>query len=82
MIFLSPADYVIHIFGGVRATARAIGRSATSVSNWRRTKASHGCNGDVPSAAQRLILSVAKKKNLDITPDDLIFGRRIERRKK
>lgn len=75
MKFLSPAEYVIKTFGGVRATARAIGRDKSSVSVWRASKDKKGTGGLIPHKAQALILKVAREKNLDITAEDLIVGR-------
>ena len=66
---MNAPDYVIHIFGGVRATARAIGRDPSAVSKWRHeTKI-------IPTAAQRIILDIARRKKLPITANDLIYGR-------
>ena len=68
---LNAPDYVIHIFKGVRATARAIGRDPSAISKWRHvTKI-------VPTAAQRKILELAKRDKLDITPNDLVYGRAV-----
>lgn len=75
MKFLTPAEYVIQTFGGVRATARAIGRDKSSVSVWRRAKTRKGTGGLIPHKAQPLILQAAKERGLDITPTDLIVGR-------
>ena len=74
---LSPAEYVIHVFGGISATARAIGRSKMAVSYWKTQS-----KGRVPGPSQALVLAAARKKKLDITPEDLIRGRRIDARKK
>lgn len=74
---MTPAEYVIHTFKGVRATARAIGRAPSSVSKWPKPKADKGCDGLVPSAAQKAILEKARELSLDITAEDLIFGRQI-----
>ena len=71
---LSPAEYVIRTIGGVRKTARAIGRSAGTISQWRSKK---GTGGEVPRDAQKSILKFAKTKRLDITAEDLIFGRSV-----
>lgn len=65
---LSPANYIIHIFGGVRPAGRAIGRDASAICQWRK-------KGRIPSKAQQEILEIAKRYVLDITPDDLISGR-------
>ena len=76
-MLLKPAEYVIQIFGGVRATARAVGRTPGSVCLWHRPRKSRGSAGNIPSAAQRIILIVAKRRRLDITPADLMYGRRV-----
>lgn len=72
---LNPAELVIRTIGGVRKTARAIGRTPGTVSSWRSRK---GTGGDIPRGAQKNILQYAKRKNLDITAADLILGRTIE----
>lgn len=71
---LSPAEYVIYIFGGVRATARAVGRTPPVVSKWAKEKG----KGRVPVQVQPEILRVARERNLDITAEDLILGRVVE----
>ena len=75
---LRPADYVIYVFGGVRATSRAIGRSASSVSRWQTYKNRDGLGGTIPSAIQGIILERASELKLDISADDLIHGREIK----
>lgn len=79
MTVLNPAEYVIQVFGGVRKLARAIGRSPSSVCKWRKPRAEDGCAGHIPSVAQRIILEIAKAKDLDITPNDLAYGRKVKR---
>jgi len=79
IMFLSPALYVIHVFGGVRKTARAIGRGPSSVSKWKLPREKDGCEGNIPSAAQRKILKVAEEQSLDITPHDLLYGRNVKK---
>jgi len=69
MKLLTPARFVIDTFGGVSATARLVGRDASTVSRWQSK------DGIIPSNMHRKILHVAKKKNFDITANDLIFGR-------
>lgn len=64
----SPAAWVIHVFGGVRAAGRAIGRDKASVCIWQRS-------GLVPTSSLRKILEIARKRGLDITAEDLILGR-------
>lgn len=74
---LSPAEYVIRCFKGVRATARVLDRSPSSVSKWTRPKDERGTGGYIPSRAAREILAKAKELSLDITPADLLFGREV-----
>lgn len=78
---MSPAEYVVHVFGGVRATAKALGDWPSTVSRWRKNRADGGCDGNVPAGAQRRIMAVAKKKKLDITPSDLMYGRSVRLKK-
>jgi hypothetical protein len=67
---------VIQLFGGVRATARVVKRAPQSVSKWRASRASKGTNGDIPSGeVQRLLLEEAEKRGIELTSDDLIWGR-------
>jgi hypothetical protein len=77
-MYYNPAQYVIFIFGGVRAAARALGRHPGAICNWKKARDRGGCGGDVPGPAQKIILTAAKEKGLDITPNDLIFGRRTK----
>jgi len=77
MKFMRPADYVIHAFKGVRATARAIGRHPSSVSRWQVPKNRKGTDGMIPHRAQHLVLEAAQNLELDITPTDLIIGRHL-----
>lgn len=78
MAQLSPAAYVVQVFGGVRKTADAINRTPGAVSLWFRSKERKGCAGGVPRSAQHAILEVAKVRGLDITANDLIYGREIQ----
>lgn len=69
---LSPAEYVIHIFGGVRATARALNMAPSAISKWQ-----HQSNGVIPSKNMQKILTKAVELQLDITPEDLVVGRSV-----
>lgn len=69
---LNPAEYVIRTIGGVRKTARAIGRQPSTISSWRKAR---GTGGQIPREAMKPILAYANAKRLDITPTDLICGR-------
>ncbi|MBA3755318.1 MAG: hypothetical protein H0X02_03405 [Nitrosomonas sp.] len=73
---LSPTEYVIQVFEGVRATAKAIGFDASNISKWRKYR-----HGLIPHAAQIAILKTAKERGLDITGEDLILGRSMHKDK-
>lgn len=77
MKHLSPANYVIHVFGGVRATGRAIGLTGQAVSHWRQKKSRGGLGGRIPRKAQAMILATAHIQGLDITANDFMFGRKV-----
>ena len=70
-MILTPAEYVIITFGGVNATARAIGRSPAAVSKWKRPREEKGTDGEIPRSVRKDILDYAKRHQLDITTHDL-----------
>ena len=74
---MTPAKYVFHIFGGVRATARALNRTPSAVSKWAKPRKRGGSGGEIPSIHQKLILKIADERGLPITPNDLIYGRTV-----
>jgi hypothetical protein len=74
---MNPAEYVVHVFGGVRKAARALDRYPATISKWQHYTNKHGERGQVPSSAQRDILDVARRDGLPITADDLIYGRNV-----
>lgn len=74
---LTPVEYVIHRFGGVRATAEAIGRTPGAISKWRKKDR----KGAIPGPAQQLILSAADLRGIDIDAFDLILGHPAGRRR-
>jgi hypothetical protein len=69
---LSPAQRVISAFGGVRATARAVGRNQSSVSRWVKPSEMGGLSGRVPSAVQETVLLASRRLGLGLTAEDLI----------
>ncbi len=77
-IHMCPSDLVCHLFGGVRATARAIGREPSSVSKWKKAEEEGGCGGRIPSKARRLIMDYAKKNGIKLSSSDLDFGRKVK----
>lgn len=68
----TPAARVIASFGGVRATARVIGRSSSTVSRWQKPRDQGGTGGRVPSSAQGVLLAYARENGLDLSAEDLI----------
>lgn len=69
---LKPAEYVILKLGGVRPAARKLNYTAGAIQHWKRN------GGHVPTRARDRILKYAKKSGLDITADDLQYGRNIK----
>lgn len=72
-MYLTPAAYVILIFGGVRQCAKHIGRTASSVSKWQTG------SGLIPSQMQARILFKAQQLKLDLTEHDIIHGRKLDK---
>lgn len=68
---LTPADYIIHLLGGVRNAARELKYSPSAVSRWRTT------GGEIPTKARKIILKYAHHNHLDVTPYHLEFGAKI-----
>lgn len=68
----TPAQRVIAAFGGVRATARIINRSSSTVSRWQKPRDQGGTGGRVPSSAQGVLLAHARKHGINLTAEDLI----------
>lgn len=80
MPMLTPAEFVIRTFGGVRATARLVGRSQPSVSAWRRPKSRKGTGGSIPAGLYLVILRIARSRRMDVGASDLISGRFVASR--
>lgn len=68
----TPADKCIQAFGGVRNLAKLLGRNASSISRWRKSKEEGGTGGCVPSALQNRVLTLAKAHNVSLSAEDLI----------
>ena len=79
---ISPAEHVIKKFGGVRATARALGRTHGAVSKWRQPKSKRGTGGQIPNGCMGRIMELGRTNGMDITATDLVFGRIVNQRKK
>lgn len=76
---LSPVEYVIKILAGGRVSAAAemLGCDRSSIYRWKSPSERRGCDGNIPRRLQRRILDTAKARGLDLTADDLIYGRTI-----
>lgn len=75
---LTPAEYIAFMLGGYREAGRLLGRHNSVVSHWKTAK---GREGQIPSGYHKTILEMAKKKKLDITAHDLIYGRDVKPQK-
>jgi len=64
----TPVDICIKTFGGVRKLAKAMGIDPAAVSRWKK-------RGTVPAYIQKKLLTIAKERQLEISAEDLIFGR-------
>ncbi len=67
----SPARHVVDTFLGARPTARAVGVDPRNVFHWLK-------RGKIPRNQMGTILLIARELGLDITPEDLIFGREVK----
>lgn len=67
---MNPVQCVFKAFGGVSATAKAVGLKRSAVSRWQE-------RGSIPTKALKPILSKALELGLDLTSDDLIHGRKL-----
>lgn len=70
MTHLNPAQYVVHLFKGIRPASRALSVSPTTIARWL-------ASGFIPSRRQSIVLDMAKANRLDLKPEDLILGRDI-----
>lgn len=71
-VYLTPSKYVILLFGGVRPLARLIGVKANTVSCWQTRR-----DGAIPSVNYKPILEAAKKRGIELTAEDLVFGKTL-----
>ncbi len=72
---LSPAEYVAYIFGSARQASLMLERDESAVSRWNMKSWRGGRDGRVPDTDMVRLLTIAKKRGLDLTAEDLIFGR-------
>jgi hypothetical protein len=67
---ITPVQCVIKAFGGVRKTARAIGRTPGAISLWKH-------RDWIPSEISALVLKKARESGLDLTAEDVVLGREV-----
>ena len=68
-MFLTPAQFCIVKFGGVRALARKLNVDQAAVHRWKNKP-----EGIIPTKHAPLILKLSKDLNLNITPENLLIG--------
>lgn len=64
----TPVELAISGFGGVRPLARAVNRDPAAISRWQKS-------GTIPSSVLRVLLKEARERGIELTSDDVIFGR-------
>lgn len=65
---MKPPQYIIKQFGGVCAAARAIGRSPSAVSRWKK-------KGEIPGDAIRPVVKALQRKGQIVDVHFLVYGR-------
>lgn len=68
---LNPAEYTILVFGGCTPIARLLNLDRTAVFKWKSYQG-------VPRKHHIDLLSLAEKRKIDLTAQDLVQGRRIK----
>lgn len=74
---ITPAAYVISLFGGIRPLARDLDVEPSTVWRWKEPAAAGGSDGQIPRTMQGRLLDIAKARGLDLTAEDLIRGREV-----
>jgi hypothetical protein len=74
---VTPAEYVIRLFGGIRPLARYLDVEPSTVWRWRVPSDRGGADGRIPRDTQPRLLDLAKARGLDLKAEDLIRGREV-----
>lgn len=69
---MNPAKRIIELFGGVRPLARELDTDPSVVCRWALPKERRGQGGLIPAEYQGRILKLAKRKQLQVSAEDLI----------
>lgn len=62
---ISPAEYVIAKFGGLTATAKALGRPVTTVQGWKD-------RGQIPQSYWTQLMGIAGDRQIGIEVSDFL----------
>lgn len=73
MTYLTPAQYLIHTFLGLRRAARAVGIDPSNLCRWAQRP-----EGYIPAQVQLKVIKAAKERGVELTSDDIIYGKMIE----
>lgn len=65
---LNPVMTAIRLFGGVRALGRSVDRDPSAIIRWRG-------HGRLPAGMGAILLTVAKEKGIEMSCDDVVWGR-------
>jgi len=76
---LSPSEYLILLAGGIRPLARLVGREASNVYKWKKYTNKSGETGCVPQQLHKKLLLIAKEKSWDLTLEDLLNGKTLQK---
>jgi hypothetical protein len=74
-VHLTPSKLAILLFGGVSILAKQLEISKVTVSSWQTRG-----DGGIPRQHHLKIIEVAKRKKIELSPEDLVFGRDIQKK--
>lgn len=74
---LSPAEVAISEFGGVRPLARLLDMTPGAIAAWKPGRRG---DGRIPAKHQKALIELAAKRGRQLTPDELVFGRKVLQR--
>jgi hypothetical protein len=74
---VTPAEYVIRLFGGVSALARDLEVQRSTIWRWRVPRDKGGSEGQIPRNKQGRLLEMSRARGLDLKAEDLIRGRDV-----
>lgn len=80
-IKVSPIDYVIHHFHGVRPLGRELNVNPSTITRLRKKRDKAGNLGLIPGTLQKKILARAADRKLPITSDNVVNGGEIEKQR-